>query len=524
MVLPRLTDFFVFLQTQIQLTDMKERQHLEQEQTMTQRLTPQQVQYVRMLEMTAPEIEEKVRREVDDNPALSATDPDEGAEGHDDDSHEGANDNDESDSNETAEEMQRADYASDDDVPFDAPEMPYRAGSGGGDSSSSFPMEANADVATQADSLMAQLAEYTLDDKVRLAASYIIGNIDANGRMTRALSAISSDIAIAEGVEVSQEDMKRAFDVVRSLDPAGIAATDLRDCLLLQLRRRTPKTFELRVATEIVDKNFDLLTHKHYDRLKARLHVDDADLRNAIEVIRSLDPKPGGTNAGEVPDDRLEHITPDFTVEYLGECRFSVSLNQRLPALALEQSFVASVPSVSADTPKMSRADARRRDAALFVRHKVEDANTFISMVQRRNDTLLRVMRTIVSLQQPFFAAGGDERLIRPMILKDIGGITGMDLSVISRACAGKYVATARGVWPLKMFFNERPIEDSDTSTIQILETMRTIISEENPKSPLSDRRICELMAERGAPIARRTVAKYRERLDIPVARLRKKP
>lgn len=489
---------------------------------MTQRLTPQQVQYVRMLEMTAPEIEEKVRREVDDNPALSAEDSDEGGEGHDH-SNDGE-DGGEGGSNETAEEMQRADYGSDEDVPFDVPETPYRARSGGGDSSSSFPMEANADFASQADSLLSQLAEYTLDDKVRLAATYIIGNIDANGRMSRALNSIASDIAIAEGVEVSETDMQRAFDVVRSLDPAGIAAIDLRDCLLLQLRRRTPKTFELRVATEIVDKHFDLLTHKHYDRLKARLHIDEDDLRNAIEVIRGLDPKPGGTNAGEAPDDRLEHITPDFTVEYLGGGRFSVALNQRLPSLALEQSFVASVPSTPAEAPKMSRADARRRDAALFVRHKVEDANNFISMVQRRNDTLLRVMRTIVSLQQPFFAAGGDERLIRPMILKDIGGITGMDLSVISRACAGKYVATARGVWPLKMFFNERPIEDSDTSTIQILETMRSIISNEDPKAPLSDRRICELMAEHGAPIARRTVAKYRERLDIPVARLRKKP
>lgn len=501
---------------------MKEKQHLEQEQTMTQRLTPQQVQYVRMLEMTAPEIEEKVRREVDDNPALAAGDPDESAEGHDD-VPEGEDSGGEGGSSETAEEMQRADYGSDEDVPFDAPETPYRARSGGGDSSSSFPMESNADVASQADSLLAQLAEYTLDDKVRLAATYIIGNIDTNGRMSRSLSAIASDIAIAEGVEVPEADMQRAFDVVRSLDPAGIAATDLRDCLLLQLRRRTPKTFDLRVATEIVDKHFDLLTHKHYDRLKARLHVSDEDLRRAIEVIRGLDPKPGGTNAGEAPDDRLEHITPDFTVEYLGSGRFSVSLNQRLPALALEQSFVASVPPPT-DAPKMSRADARRRDAALFVRHKVEDANTFISMVQRRNDTLLRVMRTIVSLQQPFFAAGGEERLIRPMILKDIGGITGMDLSVISRACAGKYVATARGVWPLKKFFNERPIEDSDTSTIQILETMRSIISNEDPKAPLSDRRICELMAEHGAPIARRTVAKYRERLDIPVARLRRKP
>ena len=297
---------------------MKEKQHLEQEQTMTQRLTPQQVQYVRMLEMTVPEIEEKVRREVDDNPALSAGDPDEGAEGHDDANAGEDAGGDGEGSNETAEEMQRADYGSDEDVPFDAPEVPYRARLGGGDSSSTFPIEANADVASQADSLLAQLAEYSLDDKVRLAATYIIGNIDANGRMSRALSAIASDIAIAEGVEVSEADMQRAFDVVRSLDPAGIAATDLRDCLLLQLQRRKPKTFELRVATEIVDKHFDLLTHKHYDRLKARLHVDEDDMRNAIDVIRGLDPKPGGTNAGEAPDDRLEHITPDFTVEYLG--------------------------------------------------------------------------------------------------------------------------------------------------------------------------------------------------------------
>ncbi len=500
---------------------MKENQHLEQEQTMTQRLTPQQVQYVRMLEMTAPEIEEKVRREVDENPALAATDPEDAPDSHGDAPDEKPGGEDDGMS-ETAEEMQRADYGSDEDVPFDAPETPYRNRQSNNDTA--FPMEANADVATQSDSLLEQLAEYALDPEVRLAATYIIGNIDANGRMTRDLAAIASDIAIADGADISPDDMRRAFDVVRSLDPAGIAATDLRDCLLLQLTRRTPKTFDIRVAAEIIDNHFDLLTHKHYDKLKARLHISDEDLRRAIEVIRSLDPKPGGTNTGEAPGDRLEHITPDFTVEYLGNGRFSVSLNQRLPALALEQSFVASVQKAPADAPKLSRADARRRDAALFIRHKVEDANTFISMVQRRNDTLLLVMRTIVSLQQPFFAAGGEERLIRPMILKDIGAITGMDLSVISRACAGKYVATARGVFPLKLFFNERPIEDSDTSTMQILETMRTIIDGEDPKSPLSDRRICELMAEHGAPIARRTVAKYRERLDIPVARLRKKP
>lgn len=487
---------------------------------MTQRLTPQQVQYVRMLEMTAPEIEEKVRREVDDNPALTATD----SEDNDDRLGDSAEDvGTDGGGEETAEEMQRADYGSDEDVPFDAPETSYGGGGGRG-SSSTFPMEANADAESQADSLLSQLAEYPLDDDVRLAATYIIGNIDANGRMTRSLDAIASDIAIAEGIDVSAQDMQRAFDVVRSLDPAGVAAVDLRDCLLLQLQRRTPKTFNIRVATEIIDKHFDLLSHKHYDRLRGRMHITEDDLRNAIEVIRSLDPKPGGTNISDAGSERLEHITPDFTVEYLGDGRFSVSLNQRLPALALEQSFVASAPQPPADAPKMSRADARRRDAALFVRHKVEDANMFISMVQRRNETLLKVMQTIVSLQQPFFAAGGDERLIRPMILKDIGAITGMDLSVISRACAGKYVATARGVFPLKAFFNERPIEDSDTSTVQILETMRTIIEGENPKDPLSDRRICELMAEHGAPIARRTVAKYRERLGIPVARLRKKP
>ncbi len=482
---------------------MKQNLDISQKQKTLQHLSPQQVQFVRMLEMNTPEIEEKVRRELDENPALEA----------DSDIHEDNNGNDSGDFDESAEQLQAADYSSDEERPFEASadrSGTYNRGfTSGGEAVS---MDINADENSPIEELMTQLSELDLTPGEREAARHIIGNLDANGRLTRPLQAIADDIAIASGIYVDEQEMRRTFEAIRSLEPAGIGATDLRDCLLLQLQRK-PSSLLRRIAIEIVDKHFDLLTHKYYKRMQSILGIDSDTLARALDLIRSLNPKPW--SGGDVrTDERMRHVSADFVVEVQDNGRFSVSLTQRLPHLDIEQSFA--LPADSKDST------VRQSDATAFIKRRRDDAEQFISLLKRRTETLLAVMRAIVILQADFFTTE-EPTSIRPMILKDIAAITGLDLSVISRATAGKYVATAGGIYPLKMFFNERPKDDTDTSSIQIEHAIRHIIDAEDPSRPISDEAITQIMRNKGFDIARRTVAKYRERMNIPVARLRRK-
>lgn len=476
---------------------MKQNLDISQRQKILQHLSPQQVQFVRLLEMNTPEIEEKVRREIDDNPALEAS------ESHESDTAQANETADGETFSESSEQLQNADYRSDEERPFD---RHYNTPNGHGNDVS---MDINAGTVSPTDDLLSQLADYDLTFQEKRAAQYIIGNLDANGRLTRPLQSIADDIAIATGDDISMQNMRNAFDAIRSMEPAGIGATDLRDCLLLQLERR-PRSLAQRVATEIVDKHFDLLTHKYYSRMQSAMGISKDTLREALEFIRSLNPKPW-TGAESYTDERMRHVTADFLVERLDDGRFSVSLTQRLPTLDIEQSFAVD-----------SVAGNKDQSAIAFIRRKRDEAEGFISLLQRRTDTLLSVMRAIVTLQPEFFTTE-ETSAIRPMILRDIAARTGLDLSVISRATAGKYVATGGGIYPLKLFFNEKPKEDADASSHQIRQVIRDIIDAEDGSRPLSDDRIAEIMTRQGYDIARRTVAKYRERMGIPVARLRRK-
>lgn len=472
--------------------------HIDQELQQTQRLSPQQVQFVRMLEMNTPEIEDEVRRQLDENPALEA------AETFHDTT---ADDADGKRFNESAEQLQRADYRSDED----APSYPraYESASAQAD------IPVAADGPTLLESLRTQIGELDLDGATRQVALYIAGNIEANGYLSRSLSDIADDIAFITGIDVPRSMLHAAFDAVRSLDPPGVGAVDLRDCLLLQLRRREPKTLTTRIAIEIVDKYFDLFTKLHFDRIQSRLELqDDTEFRRAIALIRSLDPKPGHGAESESASDRLRHITPDFAVECDDNGRCTVTALNRLPQLQIESSF-----DINSDTPGRNPA---QREAMAFIRLRRDEAESFIAMLRRRGDTLMAVMNAIVRLQPDFFRTGR-EADIRPMILRDIAGITGLELSVISRAMAGKYVATESGVYPLRMFLNERPKDDTDASSHAIADALRSLIAEEDPRAPLSDQALTEAMNAKGFDLARRTVAKYRERLGLPVARLRKK-
>ena len=468
-------------------------------QRLQQRLSPMQMRLVRMLEMSEPEIEEEVRREIDDNPALEATE------------HTVSSEHEES-YGESAEQMQLADYASDDDIP------PYRleARNRGADYDYTEPVAVAAGESLM-ESLMSQLSQTDLDRRQLAVAAYIVGNLDDNGYMTRTLPQIEDDLAIDAGIEVGMDELKDIFARIRSLDPAGVGAYDLRDCLSLQLRR-LPDTEPVRIAREIVTDYFDIFSLRHFDRLASALGVSREQLREADEVIRSLDPKPASLFGESDADERARHIIPDFYVEVDQNDRITVTMPNNIPELSIERSF-DTTPDNRVRESDMSRS---RREALAFISRKRQEASDFIELLRMRRVTLMNVMEAIARIQHDFFITE-DEGHLRPMVLKDIAAVTGQDISVISRATAGKYVATQSGVYPLKFFFNERVGESDDVSSREIMAAIQRQISEEDPASPLSDDALTARLTADGYDIARRTVAKYRERLGIPVARLRKK-
>lgn len=475
---------------------MEESLRLTTQQKLQQRLTPLQVQFVKMLEMTGPEVEDEVRRAIDENPALEAVDTDHSSQGDNDDYAE------------SAEEMQLADYRGD-----DIPTYRLEAKNHSADDRYYEPT-ATYEGDTLIETLNTQIAQLTDDDTIKKIAEYIIGNLDDNGYMTRSLQAITDDIAFQAGMDVSPEQVRRAWDAVRSLDPPGVGAVDLRDSLLLQLRRRRPSPVRDR-AIEIIGDFFDLFSKKHFDRIASLTGMTDPQLRDAMSMIRQLNPKPGSGLQPSSIDDKTRHINPEFSVESDGDT-ITLNMLNNIPELQIEQSFRADSP---IEIP--SATERQKRDALLFMKQKRDEAATFMKIVKMRQETLYRVMTAIIKLQRDFFTSD-DPALIKPMILKDVAALTGYDLSVISRSTAGKYVMTPRGVYPIKMFFNERPKEDEDTSSIQILDALRKIIDEEDKHHPLSDRAITDAMRSKGFDIARRTVTKYREKAGLPVGRLRK--
>lgn len=464
-----------------------------QQQALQQRLNIQNVALGRLLEMNMVQFEDEVRRELDDNPALELKN--------------GETDKETDDFNETPEQLQLADYADADDIPYYKLEaLNHEAGGTAFDPASVMPDDSDSVL----DILLRRLSNETeLQPDELNVARYIIGNLDSNGYLTRSLEDIADDMAINEGIEVSRNKLIKAFEAVRALEPAGIGAIDLRDCLLLQLDRLEP-TPEVLTAILIIKDNFELFAKKHYDRLGNAVGTSASDLERALRLIQSLNPKPAASLAGT--PDSSPHIIPDFILDYDAMTElFTVSLSGRQPDLGIEESFSATH---QAGGRGNSEADA-------FIKKKRDEATSFIKLAEMRGATLLAIAKTIVSKQSAFFASG-DPAEIRPMILKDISAVTGLDISIISRAVAGKYILAPHGVYPLKYLFNERSSASSDTSSLEILEAIKKLINNEDKSSPLTDQELTEKLQASGYDIARRTVAKYRERLGYPVGRLRK--
>lgn len=468
----------------------RQSQTLNQQQQLSLRLSPHQVRFGRMLEMSAPEFDEAMERALEENPALE-TDDSRDAAAHDTDD-EGRT------FTETADDLVRADYRSDEDVP----DYRTRISNRSADDAVYIPEAAAPDTAGVA-SLESQLADLDLPPRSRELAAYIIGNIDSNGYLTRSADDIAYDIATGSGIDADPDELNSLIEVVRELEPAGIGARDLRDCLLLQLRR-LPRSEAADTAREIIDKQFANYANHHYDRVCEALKISRPRLDEATRVIRSLNPKPGTLLENAGIDDRMRHITPDFTVDIDSDGRYTVSMAGTRPRLAVSESF-------SIDNPNANE----------FVKLRRNEALEFISLSNRRYDTLMAVMKAIVKLQPEFFHTF-DRADLRPMVLRDVAAATGLDLSVISRATATKYVMTPRGVVGLRSLFSESASSTADLSGGAVEQALRRIVDEEDKTAPLSDDEICALLRSRGLDVARRTVTKYRKRLDIPVARLRK--
>lgn len=434
--------------------------------------------------MTAPEIEDTVRRAIDEMPALEVRE----------------------------EPSPDVTIAADDDSPDDTPYYLRRSFNRSADDSYYDPAASAAGHSeTLMENLAGQVSVTDMTPKERLIAAQVIGNLDDNGYITRDLESMALDVAANNGVDTTPAEVNTVWQKIRSLDPPGVGAVDLRDCLLLQLRR-LPASPAVVDATEIVAHYFDIFSKKQFERLKTAAGLDEDRLRASMDVIRRLNPKPGAAFASGAPgDDIPRHVVPDFAVEADGDSLILTSLS-RIPELGIEQSF-------DADSPISPRA--AKEGANAFIRSKRNEAQEFIRILSMRGETLYRVMQAIIKIQRDFFLTG-DETLIKPMILKDISALTGYGLSVISRATAGKYVATSHGTYPLKMLFNERPKEDSDTSSHQIISALRALIDTEDKHHPMSDEALTASLVADGFDIARRTVAKYREKLGFPVARLRK--
>ena len=476
------------------------------QQKLQQKLSPAQIQVIKMLEIPSLELEERIRQELEDNPVLEeGSDP---AEGEYDDLNEQTNDEDGNNDDFDAEE-----YVIDDDIPDYKQKINNTSKD---DKYEEIPFSIGM---TFHEYLASQLGLVHLSPHEMLLAEYVIGNIDEEGYLRRTPESMVDDIVFQTGTNATDEEMLSVINVVRSLDPAGVCATTLQDCLLLQLERKT-QTEDIVIAKKILENYFDEFSKKHYEKITRSLEIDDETLSRVIAEIVRLNPKPGNAWSGDVLEKSMSVIVPDFILEN-DDGRLLVHLNNaNVPELHVNNSYNDMFKSYAANKKNQSR---EMKDAVLFVKQKIDAAKWFIDAIKQRHQTLLSTMTAIVEFQREFFIEG-DDRYLKPMILEDIAEVTGFDVSTVSRVSKSKYIQTEFGIFPLKYFFSESMTNEQgvEVSTREIKQIMQDCIDNENKRKPLNDDLLAQTLKTHGYNIARRTVAKYREQLNIPVARLRK--
>jgi RNA polymerase sigma-54 factor len=485
------------------------------QQKLLQKLSPQQIQFIKLLQLNTTDLQQRVEEEMMENPALVS------AEESEADGDTLMQNQEETDNSQEADEenVSVEDYLNDDSLDvkeyvnddYDS-EGFHLSDEGPEEEKKEMPL---AETSTFHEALLEQFFAIAENESEQAIGEQIIGTIDDDGYLRRDLHSIKNDLAFSRNIDPSIEDMKHCLHKIQALDPPGIGATSLQECLLLQLKRKNQSKAEILLATEIIKNHFDDFTKKHYDKLCLRLKISDQDLKNAISVITHLNPKPGESMSSNQPI----YVLPDFIiVEEDG--KLAVKLNARnAPDLRVSRSYMDTLKSYDAN-PNPGK---ELKQTVQFIKQKLDSAKWFIDSIKQRQQTLLLTMNSILQKQYAYFETG-DETRLRPMILKDIAEDVSLDISTISRVASSKFVQTDFGIIPLKFFFSEgiQTEDGEEVSSREVKKILQTAIDAENKKKPLPDEKLMLILKEKGYTIARRTVAKYREQLNIPVARLRK--
>ncbi|SMO87351.1 RNA polymerase, sigma 54 subunit, RpoN/SigL [Saccharicrinis carchari] len=475
------------------------------QQKMLQKLSPLQIQVIKLLEIPAAQLEQRIKKEIEENPVLELD-----GEGRDKDD---AEEPEVKEQESEKDELSIDDYIQDEDIP--AYKLQARNFSKD-DKHEDIPFS---DGTTFHEHLSRQLDMRMFSERQLLIAEQIVGNIDEDGYLRREIEEIIDDIAFGQNIEVEEDEALEVLKVIHDFEPPGVGARDLQECLLLQLEKKDRTFPALNNAYHIIKNHFDEFTKKHYDKITKRLNLDDDEIKDAMDEILRLNPKPGSSYSNPVHK-AIQYIIPDFILE-MKDGEPQLSLNTRnVPELRISRTYANMLQDYSANKKNRSQD---KKEAVMFVKQKLDSAKWFIDAIKQRQNTLMLTMNAILTYQKEYFIEG-DETKLRPMILKDIAEITDLDISTISRVSNSKYIQTHFGIFPLKFFFSEGMQTDTgeEVSTREIKKILSDCIENEDKKKPLTDDKLALILKEKSYNIARRTVAKYREQLNIPVARLRK--
>ncbi len=487
------------------------------QQKLLQKLSPQQIQLMKLLQVPTANLEERIKEELEENPALEVGEDEDGNDNSDEMKDEFETSPDEEyekdGSEEDYEDVDISEYVVDDDGEIadykmkddNYPEM---------DDKQTIPIKLEQSFF---DLVLNQLGMLDLDERRFKIAEQIVGSLDDDGYLRRELSSIADDLAFRQNIIAEDKEIEEIIKQIQQFDPAGVGARDLQECLLLQLKRKSTEGIGVQLAIEVMSKYYDEFIKKHYDKIQRGLNLSDENLKEVINQIIKLNPKPGG-NVGEI-NKAESYIVPDFYI-INNNGILELTLNSRnAPDLKISEGY----KDMMKEYDKGTKKDKRQKEAVLFIKQKIDSAKWFIEMIQQRQQTLISTMGAIMRHQEEFFLTG-DVTNMRPMILKDVAERTGLDISTVSRVANSKFVQTEFGTYRLKYFFSESLSTDSgeEVSTREVKEILSNMIDAEDKQKPLSDEFLTDMLNEKGYNIARRTVAKYREQLNIPVARLRK--
>ena len=479
-----------------------------QAQQLTQTLSPQQILVVKLLELPTMELEERVRAEILDNPALE-----EGKDIFEQDHSEEFDADFNNDNSYTNEDISLGDYRTEDDIPDYKLQEHNRSR---GEVAEEIPFS---DSVSFYEMLLEQLQMQRLTEEEKIMAEYLIGSLDDDGLLRKGTQTLIDELAIYRGIYTNEKEIDRILSIIQDFDPAGIGARSLQECLLLQLKRK-PESPIKKVEVEIIEKYCDDFTRKNKEKIMLRMNLTEEEYDEAINELAKLNPRPG-SSLGDIVGKNFQQIIPDFLVDSdeTGNITFTLN-NGNVPELHLSREFNELLEEHTTNKENQSKDS---RDAFLFLKQKVDAAQNFINAIKQRHQTLLTTMQVIIDLQRPFFLEG-DETLLKPMILKDVAEKAKLDVSTISRVSNSKYVQTNFGIFPLRFFFSDgyTTEEGEELSVREIKQLLKECIEHENKENPYNDDELADILREKGYPIARRTVAKYRQQLNIPTARLRR--